>query len=52
MNCPICDSSSSIEVTTQSGGYAKGIRECTNCEAVWICEDTDITVLKAEKAAA
>ena len=50
MNCPVCNSATSIEINTHSGGYAKGLMECASCEAIWLCEDTEITILKKKAA--
>jgi Zn-finger nucleic acid-binding protein len=51
MNCPICNSATSVEINTHSRGYAKEIMECDNCEAIWLNKDGVITILKARKAA-
>ncbi len=50
MNCPICNSTTSIEIDMHSDGYAKDLIECANCEAIWL-EDNDGIVLLNKKVA-
>lgn len=50
MNCPLCNSTTAIEIDMHSDGYAKDLIECTNCEALWL-SDSDGMVLLNKKVA-
>jgi transcription elongation factor Elf1 len=50
MNCPICNSSTGIEIDIHSDGYAKDIVECTNCEALWLSDISGIVLLNKKVA--
>jgi transcription elongation factor Elf1 len=45
MKCPICDSTTSIEIDMHSDGYAKDLIECANCEAIWLSNSDEIVLL-------
>ncbi len=45
MNCPICDSTSSIEIDMHADGYARNLMECAECEAIWLSDNGGVVLL-------
>ncbi len=45
MNCPICNSATSIEIDMHADGYAKNLMECAECEAIWFSENEEVVLL-------
>lgn len=50
MKCPICSTSTGIEIDIHSDGYADNLFECTNCGAVWLNVFGEITLLNKKVA--
>ena len=45
MMCPVCNSTTSIEIDMHSDGYAKDLMECANCEAIWFADTNEVVLL-------
>ncbi len=50
MNCPICNSTTAIEIDIHSDGYAKDLFECTNCDALWLSDMAGIELINKKVA--
>ncbi len=50
MKCPICGTSTRIEIDMHSDGYAKDLLECMNCEALWAVTSEGIDLLTKKVA--
>lgn len=50
MNCPICNSTTSIEIDIHADGYARDLIECANCGAIWLAHNEEIVLLNKKVA--
>ena len=45
MECPICHTTTHVEIDTHSDGYAKNLQECGDCGALWITQGDRLIVV-------
>jgi len=50
MHCPICNESTQIDIDIHADGYARDLVECSQCGALWLNEQDEITLLNKKVA--
>lgn len=50
MKCPVCNSTTAIEIDIHADGYAKDLFECTICEALWLSDVKGIALITKRAA--